>query len=154
MVQSLMEVVKETDCASGKVECELSWRDAELVIVVRDPGPGFDPLAVPNPVAEENLCSSHGRGIYLIRQLVDDVWFERAGSEIHIVGSNRTTVEARQPGPSHRPDSAEGRAMMISSAPALVLVSATMASAGSVTTCTGSLRPSRRMECAEILPSS
>jgi serine/threonine-protein kinase RsbW len=108
-----MEVVKEIGCAVGKefeveialhealanavvhgcgndpakvVECELSCVDAgELVIVVRDPGPGFDPASVPNPVAEENVYSTHGRGIYLIRQLLDDVWFERGGSEIHMV---------------------------------------------------------------------
>jgi serine/threonine-protein kinase RsbW len=113
MVESLMEVVKKTDCAAGKefeieialqealanavvhgcrndsakvVECELSCRDAgELVIVVRDPGPGFDPACVPNPVAEENVYSTHGRGIYLIRQLMDEAWFERGGSEIHMV---------------------------------------------------------------------
>jgi hypothetical protein len=54
------------------------------MIVVRDPGPGFDPAAVPNPIAEENLYSTHGRGTYLIRQLMDEAWFERRGSEIHM----------------------------------------------------------------------
>jgi hypothetical protein len=46
------------------VECALSCRDeGELMIVVRNPGPSFDPAAVPNPIAEENLYSTHGRGI-------------------------------------------------------------------------------------------
>lgn len=113
MVQGLMDVVKETDCAAGKefeveialqealanavvhgcrndpakvVECELSCRGVgELVMVVRDPGPGFDPASVPNPTADENIHSTHGRGIYLIRQVVDEAWFERGGSEIHMV---------------------------------------------------------------------
>jgi len=113
VVQGVLEMAREAECAAGKefeieialqealanavvhgcrndsakvVECELSCRDAgELVIVVRDPGPGFDPASVPNPVAEENVYSTHGRGIYLIRQLMDEAWFERGGSEIHMV---------------------------------------------------------------------
>jgi serine/threonine-protein kinase RsbW len=68
-----------------EVECSLSCRAShEIRIVVRDPGAGFDPAAIPSPIATENLHGWHGRGIYLIRQLMDDVWFERGGTEIHM----------------------------------------------------------------------
>jgi len=53
-----------------------------MVIVVRDPGNGFDPLTVPNPVVGENVYSNHGRGIYLINQLMDEVQIRRNGTEI------------------------------------------------------------------------
>jgi len=53
-----------------------------LLIVVRDPGPGFDPANLPSPVAAENLMRSHGRGVFLINQLMDEVRYERGGTEI------------------------------------------------------------------------
>jgi serine/threonine-protein kinase RsbW len=54
------------------------------MIVVRDPGQGFKASEVPNPLATENLESNHGRGIYLINQLMDEVSFERNGAEIRM----------------------------------------------------------------------
>ena len=57
---------------------------SDVVIVVRDPGEGFVPSAVPNPLATENLHSTHGRGIYLINQLMDEVSFDRNGAEIRV----------------------------------------------------------------------
>jgi len=53
-----------------------------ILIVVRDPGPGFDPKTVPSPLQARQLYSEHGRGIYLINQLMDEVRFERGGTEI------------------------------------------------------------------------
>jgi serine/threonine-protein kinase RsbW len=55
-----------------------------LLIVIRDPGPGFDPSSIPNPVVGQNLFSTHGRGIFLINQLVDEVHYEKGGTEIHM----------------------------------------------------------------------
>ncbi|HZR01988.1 MAG TPA: ATP-binding protein, partial [Burkholderiales bacterium] len=56
----------------------------EITIVVRDSGPGFDPERVPDPTQGEGLASDHGRGIYLIRQLMDEVRYERHGTELHM----------------------------------------------------------------------
>jgi serine/threonine-protein kinase RsbW len=55
-----------------------------IFIVVRDQGDGFDPNNVPNPLAVENLVAEHGRGIYLMKLAVDEVSFERGGTEVHI----------------------------------------------------------------------
>lgn len=68
-----------------KVECSVSAdRDRGILIVVRDPGQGFDPSSLPTPTDESHLVSDHGRGIYLINQLMDEVKHERNGSEIHM----------------------------------------------------------------------
>ena len=48
----------------------------DLVIIVKDSGPGFDPSAIPNPTAQENLLANRGRGIFLIRQYMDQVDFK------------------------------------------------------------------------------
>jgi serine/threonine-protein kinase RsbW len=71
--------------ASKNVQCSVSCdRERGMLIVVRDPGPGFDPSQIPSPVTGQHLFSSHGRGIYLINQLMDEVRFERGGTEIHM----------------------------------------------------------------------
>jgi anti-sigma regulatory factor (Ser/Thr protein kinase) len=49
--------------------------NCDLLVSVKDSGSGFDPSALPNPIATENLLAKHGRGIFLIRQLMDEVDF-------------------------------------------------------------------------------
>ena len=60
----------------------------ELVIRVRDQGEGFEPQEVADPLAPENLLKSSGRGIFLIRNFMDDVRLQRApqgGMEIQML---------------------------------------------------------------------
>lgn len=56
-----------------RVSVEFAVVDGMLNIAVRDQGPGFDPEAVPDPLAEENLLSPSGRGLLMMRAMVDDV---------------------------------------------------------------------------------
>jgi serine/threonine-protein kinase RsbW len=55
-----------------------------MLIVVRDPGKGFDPATLPNPTHAENLYAEHGRGIFMINQLVDEVSHNERGTEIRM----------------------------------------------------------------------
>ena len=60
----------------------------EIAIRVRDQGAGFDPASLADPLAPENLLKSSGRGIFLIRNFMDDVHLQRApegGMEIRMV---------------------------------------------------------------------
>jgi serine/threonine-protein kinase RsbW len=60
---------------------------SELTISVRDQGEGFDPETIADPLAPENLLKASGRGIFLIRNFMDDVRLERApggGMEIRM----------------------------------------------------------------------
>ena len=59
-------------------------RDRGLLIVVRDPGPGFDPSQIPSPVEGEQVYREGGRGVYLINRLMDHVEYERGGTEIRM----------------------------------------------------------------------
>jgi len=47
-----------------------------LLFVVNDQGKGFRPEKVANPLREENLLRENGRGIFLMRTLMDRVEFE------------------------------------------------------------------------------
>jgi len=112
-VAGVMQVVRAMGCAAGKeheveialqealanavvhgckkdpnkkIECCVACDDSRgLLIVIRDPGDGFDPASIPNPVLGQNLFSTHGRGIYMINQLMDEVQFERGGTEIRMI---------------------------------------------------------------------
>jgi serine/threonine-protein kinase RsbW len=73
----------------GNCEDRAKWVDvrAELVpdsirVYVTDEGPGFDPSAVPEPIRPEQLDEARGRGLYLIRKLVDAVQFNQQGNSI------------------------------------------------------------------------
>jgi serine/threonine-protein kinase RsbW len=111
-VDEIMEIVSSMGCAAGKerevemallealanavqhgckndpskqVECCVACDESRgLLIVIRDPGAGFDPASIPSPIVGQNLYASHGRGIYLINQLMDEVRFEKGGTEIHM----------------------------------------------------------------------
>jgi serine/threonine-protein kinase RsbW len=68
------------------VECLVSTdRERGVLIVVRDPGTGFSPDTIPSCTVGENVYSNHGRGIFLINQLMDKVEFRKNGTEIHMV---------------------------------------------------------------------
>jgi serine/threonine-protein kinase RsbW len=59
-----------------------------LSIRVRDQGEGFDPEILADPLAPENLLKSSGRGIFLIRNFMDEVRLARApegGMEIRMI---------------------------------------------------------------------
>jgi serine/threonine-protein kinase RsbW len=61
----------------------------EVSIVIRDEGQGFDIGKVPDPTAPENIGSSHGRGIYLMKAVMDEVRFERGGAVVYMRKSAR-----------------------------------------------------------------
>jgi len=69
---------------SLKVQCQVIAEGSALTIIVRDSGPGFDPSSVANPLELAGLTADHGRGLHMIRQLMDEVRFERNGAEIHM----------------------------------------------------------------------
>ena len=58
--------------------------DGEVSITVRDEGNGFDSSTVPDPTFRENLLFTHGRGIYLMKTLMDEVSFEEGGSVVRM----------------------------------------------------------------------
>jgi anti-sigma regulatory factor (Ser/Thr protein kinase) len=67
------------------VQCTVSTDpNGELLIVVRDPGPGFDPQAVPNPLDRANLFKGSGRGVFLINHLMDEVAYADGGREVQM----------------------------------------------------------------------
>jgi serine/threonine-protein kinase RsbW len=119
LVDRLMRLIEGAQCVSGEAfEIELALREAlenavvhgnqedsetkvhircrcwpgkEISIVVTDQGKGFDfGKIVGNGIASDPE-SEHGRGIQLMKAYMDDVHFERGGSEVHMRRRLRTT---------------------------------------------------------------
>jgi anti-sigma regulatory factor (Ser/Thr protein kinase) len=113
VVQGIMQLIRQMACAAEKeeaiqlalnealanavvhgaqadpskvIECDVTCDESRgMLIVVRDPGKGFDPAKIPSPVTGQNLYADHGRGIYLINQLMDEVKFLKNGTEIQMI---------------------------------------------------------------------
>jgi len=118
VVEQIMEVVRQQGCAEhSEFEIEVALYEAlanavehgcghdpkksvevvvaceerrGMIIIVRDPGEGFDPGSVPSPVVGKNIYADSGRGIFLINQLMDEVRFEKNGTEIWMIKGPKT----------------------------------------------------------------
>jgi len=65
-----------------RVRVEFEFSDQHICIQVSDEGPGFDPKSVPDPRTPENLHRVCGRGLFLIRNFMDQVAHNATGNQI------------------------------------------------------------------------
>jgi serine/threonine-protein kinase RsbW len=112
LVDRLMRLIEGSHCITGEEhDVELALREAlsnavihgnrldahKLVhvrcrckvgkgisLLVSDQGQGFDVQTVPDSVAVENLEAEHGRGIQLMKLVMDEVSFQHGGTEVHL----------------------------------------------------------------------
>jgi serine/threonine-protein kinase RsbW len=119
LVDRLMKLIEGSQCVPGEeFEVELALREAldnavvhgnqedpqtkvhircrcqpgnEVSIVVTDQGKGFDFERIVGTGTTSDPASEHGRGIQLMKAYMDDVHFERGGSEVHMRKRSRTT---------------------------------------------------------------
>ncbi len=70
---------------SKRVKVEVLVTDTQITARVIDQGDGFDPQVVPDPTTPENLTRPGGRGIFLMRELMDEVQFNEAGNAVTLV---------------------------------------------------------------------
>jgi serine/threonine-protein kinase RsbW len=122
-VDSLMLLITKCQCARGhEMDIEIALREAlanaavhgnhedprkhvhvrcrckadeDVSIVVQDEGQGFDPNAVPDPTSAETIESSHGRGIYLMKSLMDEVHFDHSGAVVYMRKKSSSTGSTR-----------------------------------------------------------
>jgi len=110
-VDQLMLLIRECGCIpKGETDVEIALREAlanaivhgnqehprkrvwvtcrcepeGVSIAVKDEGTGFDSKTLADPTAPENIGSVHGRGIYLMKALMDDVRFEEGGAAVRM----------------------------------------------------------------------
>jgi serine/threonine-protein kinase RsbW len=70
---------------SKRVKVEVAFHGSTITARVTDEGQGFDPYCVPDPTAPGNLLKAEGRGIFLMRKLLDEVYFNDRGNSVTLV---------------------------------------------------------------------
>lgn len=92
--ESVINAIKHGNChdTRKRVFVEFTALMSEsapgLAICVRDEGCGFDPAALPDPLAPENVLKPSGRGIFLIRSFMDEISLRKTaggGMEVRMV---------------------------------------------------------------------
>jgi serine/threonine-protein kinase RsbW len=78
VVEAGTNAIQHGNGEDGSKPTEVLFRleQEALVILIRDRGAGFDPSALKNPLAEENMFAESGRGVYILRSFMDEVGFE------------------------------------------------------------------------------
>ncbi|CAN5845278.1 hypothetical protein BH23GEM6_BH23GEM6_14930 [soil metagenome] len=80
------------------VRVEVSLDERRIALEVIDQGTGFDPQSVPDPTLPEHIERPGGRGLFLLRKLMDEVEYNSRGNAVRLVlmrepprhGSSRT----------------------------------------------------------------
>lgn len=70
---------------SKRVRVEVSLTRGRIEACVTDQGSGFNPASVPDPTAPENLVKCGGRGLFLMRKLLDEVSYNDRGNQVRLV---------------------------------------------------------------------
>ena len=73
------------DDPSKRVLVEVTLMEGGVQATVKDQGSGFDPASVPDPTTPENRTKSCGRGLFLMRELLDEVSYNDRGNEVTLV---------------------------------------------------------------------
>jgi len=68
-----------------RVIVEADFSPRRVVVRVTDEGRGFDPDSLPDPTLPATRCQAGGRGLFLIRNLMDEVAFNEQGNSITMV---------------------------------------------------------------------
>lgn len=70
--------------SNASVYIKSASNDNSFLFSIEDEGNGFDFLTLPDPTAPENIEKENGRGIFLMKNLADEVEFENNGRRVLI----------------------------------------------------------------------
>ena len=72
-----------------KVKLSVKGETSGVFITVSDEGRGFDYRHAPDPLTARHLHYDHGRGLFMIQRMMDEVQFARGGREIRMWKAER-----------------------------------------------------------------
>jgi serine/threonine-protein kinase RsbW len=67
------------------VRIDFSYHSPRLAISVEDTGSGFDLSSVPDPTTDDNILKGSGRGVFLIKHLMDSIEPNGKGNRITMI---------------------------------------------------------------------
>ncbi len=82
---------------SKQVHVALTCDDTTLTISLQDEGSGFNAALLPDPLLPENILRSSGRGIFLMRALMDEVHFRQLnpGTELTMIKHRGSSTDTQ-----------------------------------------------------------
>ena len=86
VTEAVNNAIEHGNQRSEKLSVEVAVGDAkeEFCFSVEDSGNGFDFTNLPDPTAPENILKENGRGIFLMKNLADELVFENGGRKVNI----------------------------------------------------------------------
>ena len=90
LLLSVVEAVNNAIVHGNKMDfdkdvvLEYSIDDTKIDFIITDKGEGFDFNNIPDPTKPENIEKTHGRGIFLMNHLADDIEFTKNGSIVKL----------------------------------------------------------------------
>lgn len=87
LTEALSNAMMYGNCSdpAKRVRLEIAFGLGRIEARVTDQGEGFDPSSVPDPTTPENLTKPCGRGLFLMRKLLDEVWYNDRGNQVTLV---------------------------------------------------------------------
>lgn len=76
-----------------KVKIRFSAEEEALKFVIEDEGPGFDYENLPDPTSPENIEKPNGRGVFLMKNLADEIEFDETGAVVELSFNYKVPVE-------------------------------------------------------------
>ena len=70
---------------SKRVRVEVTFGESTIRARITDQGCGFDPFSIPDPTCPENIMKPDGRGLFLMRKLLDEVCYNDQGNQVTLV---------------------------------------------------------------------
>lgn len=82
--EAIINAIKHGNKNNKKLPVIISYdiSDNKFTVSVEDKGKGFNHRKIPNPTKKRNLLKIKGRGIYLIKYMMDDISFNKEGNKI------------------------------------------------------------------------
>ncbi|HFA47482.1 MAG TPA: ATP-binding protein [Bacteroidetes bacterium] len=86
LTEAVTNAIVHGNCkeANKTVKVRMKQEKGMLALRVSDEGGGFDFTNLPDPTLPENICKCGGRGVYLMRQLADNIRFYNNGSTVEM----------------------------------------------------------------------
>lgn len=85
-------------CDPGrKITISYDLDERRAIFRVRDEGPGFEPIRVPDPTLPDRLSLPTGRGIMLMRAYLDDLTYNDKGNEVQLTKERRSCPREHRP---------------------------------------------------------
>ena len=85
--EALVNAIRHGNKSNPKLKVKFSYciNSEKISITVKDQGKGFNYHNIPRTIKDKDILKTSGRGIFLIRTIMDEVRFNSCGNEITMV---------------------------------------------------------------------